>query len=316
MPVPNLLAPIRNIIDKQGNASAEEVRWRDWVTKRLLPALTGNASDVLTGAGTFATPATGISQLTGDVTAGPGSGSQAATIPNDTVTNAKAANMAAETIKGRAVGAGTGDPTDLDADDVSDILDGAADPFLRTSASGGSGGALVLLEQHTASASATLDFTTAITSTYDTYLIELLNVIPATDAALLWLRVSTDGGSTFDTSASYSDELFAFNGGGSAASGATGGTKSILTRTVRGNGSAPGSSWGVTGHLTLYDPLSASLYKQFVGEVHYYHSAGVRDRGVVGGAWESATAVNAIRFLFSSGNITSGTIRVYGIAKT
>jgi hypothetical protein len=51
------------------------------------------------------------SALTGDVTAT--AGSNATTIANDAVTNAKLANMAQATIKGRASGAGTGDPTDL-----------------------------------------------------------------------------------------------------------------------------------------------------------------------------------------------------------
>ena len=55
------------------------------------------------------------------------------TLANDAVTNAKLANMAAGTIKGRAVGAGTGDPTDLTADQASTILDAATDPFVRTS---------------------------------------------------------------------------------------------------------------------------------------------------------------------------------------
>lgn len=47
-----------------------------------------------------AAPVSGINQLTGDVTAGPGSGSQAATIANSAVTNAKMANMNAHTYKG------------------------------------------------------------------------------------------------------------------------------------------------------------------------------------------------------------------------
>lgn len=76
----------------------------------------------------------GITTLTGDVTAGPGSGSQAATIANDAVTNAKLDNMAQSTIKGRAAAAGTGDPQDLTANQVSTILDSATDPFVRTSA--------------------------------------------------------------------------------------------------------------------------------------------------------------------------------------
>lgn len=49
-----------------------------------------------------------------------------ATIGNDAVTNAKLANMAQSTIKGRAEGAGTGDPTDLTPTQVVSIIDGEA----------------------------------------------------------------------------------------------------------------------------------------------------------------------------------------------
>lgn len=52
-------------------------------------------------------------------------------IDPDAVTNTELADMPAATLKGSIAG---GDPADLDADDVSGILDGAADPFLRTSA--------------------------------------------------------------------------------------------------------------------------------------------------------------------------------------
>jgi len=54
---------------------------------------------------------------TGDVT-----GSGILTIALDIVTNAKAANMAQDTLKGRASGAGTGDPTDLTVAQVKAIL--------------------------------------------------------------------------------------------------------------------------------------------------------------------------------------------------
>ena len=56
------------------------------------------------------------------------------TLANDSVTNAKLANIAEGSIKGRKVGNGTGDPEDLEPDQVSEILDTATDPFVRTSA--------------------------------------------------------------------------------------------------------------------------------------------------------------------------------------
>lgn len=46
-----------------------------------------------------------------------------ASVPDDSITNAKLANMAQATIKGRASGAGTGDPTDLTGTQATAILD-------------------------------------------------------------------------------------------------------------------------------------------------------------------------------------------------
>lgn len=74
---------------------------------------TGSTSVVLSGS-SFQRAA-----LTGDVTAS--QNNNATTIANDAVTNAKAANMAVNTIKGR-ITAGTGDPEDLSAANVRTIL--------------------------------------------------------------------------------------------------------------------------------------------------------------------------------------------------
>lgn len=63
----------------------------------------------------------GITQLTGDVTAGPGSGSQVATIANGVVTNAKLATMPAFTIKGNNT-ASMDVPLDLTVSQVNTML--------------------------------------------------------------------------------------------------------------------------------------------------------------------------------------------------
>lgn len=58
--------------------------------------------------------------LTGDVTAS--ANSNATTIANDAVSNAKLANMAAGTVKGRQIDAGTGDPVDLTGGEIAEII--------------------------------------------------------------------------------------------------------------------------------------------------------------------------------------------------
>lgn len=76
-------------------------------------ASSGDPEEISVGGGLEFTGGPGIqrSALTGDVTASAGSG--ATTIANDAVNNAKLANMAEATVKGRAAGAGAGDPQDL-----------------------------------------------------------------------------------------------------------------------------------------------------------------------------------------------------------
>jgi hypothetical protein len=77
----------------------------------------------------------GITELTGDVTAGPGGGAQVSTIADGAVTNAKLDNMANGTIKGR-VTAGAGEPEDLTGTEVTSLLDN----FVGDSGAGGTKG--------------------------------------------------------------------------------------------------------------------------------------------------------------------------------
>lgn len=86
-----------------------EISYLDGVTSGIQAQLDGKQA-----AGNY------ITALTGDVTAA-GPGSVAATIANDAVSNAKLANMATATFKGRTT-AGTGDPEDLSATQATALL--------------------------------------------------------------------------------------------------------------------------------------------------------------------------------------------------
>lgn len=177
-------------------------------------------------------------------------------------------------------------------------------------ATGGSSGALIFLEAHTASTSAQLDFTT-FSTTYEEYVFSLINVIPSTDAVDFQVRVGTGGGPTYDTGANYDwTHKYTY-----IASEGTEGASNTSIFKIRG--SVTNSTMGTSGEARLYTPTSSTLYKGFL-----YHTtswvgavgAAVHDVGA--GTYKQTTAVTGIRFFMSSGNIASGTIRMYGVTKS
>jgi len=60
------------------------------------------------------------------------------------------------------------------------------------------------IEEHTASNSTSLQFTSCFTSAYDEYKIEIVNLLPATNSVTFNLNFSTNGGTSYDTGANYS----------------------------------------------------------------------------------------------------------------
>jgi hypothetical protein len=196
--------------------------------------------------------------------------------------------------------------------DATKYLDGTG--AYSVPAGAGGGGGLVFLQRQVASASAQLDFTGFITTDYDAYLFIIKSLVMATNHVNLWMRMGTGGGPTIDTGSNYSLDPFVFrNGGSGGGGGGTGLTKITLdypnSDSIE-NGTA--ALAGVQGQVTLYDPSNTSLYKQVDGHVDYLDAAGFRVRNLMRGGYESTTAVTAIRFMASSGNITSGAIDCYG----
>lgn len=257
------------------------------------------------------------------------------TVANDAITNAKLANVSTATIKGRTT-AGTGDPEDLTATQATALLnavvgdsgsggtkglvpapgagDAAAGKFLKADGTfavppGTSGGGWVFLEEHVASASSQLDFTTWYSSTYDEYIVEIIGLVPGTAGTSVSVRLSTDGGSSYDsgTNYSYSSLESSYSGTGAAGSNALTGWTFMRNVGLIAN-------YANNGQYRLYDPGGTTNYKNFIGN-GAVHTSSSPESQTTTGVWLNTAAYNALRFFMSSGTF-SGTIRVYGVVKT
>ncbi len=176
--------------------------------------------------------------------------------------------------------------------------------------------ALVFLESKTASASTSLDFTTFISSTYDTYKIEVTDLILATSTANLLLEVGTGGGPTYDTGNNYEWVRGAYTTGGTG-NGTIDFASTGICRLFTTMSTAAGYGFG-TASLTLTSPQSTTVRRTIYGQVYYVTSTGpAAVTGPFGMQYTAiGTALTALRFIASSGNITSGVIRIYGVAKS
>ena len=178
-------------------------------------------------------------------------------------------------------------------------------------------GALIFIGTLDLSADASADFganaTPAITldtSTYDVFEFEIMNLVPATDDVSLFCRTSANGGTSYDSGAS--DYRWVYMGrdfSGSEVNQSDGDSSITLNDDIGSDTGEDGYSGTVTlrgAHLTKKTTITAISTD--------WDSTPASNFGiyVAGGSREAQAAVNGIQFLFSSGNIESGTITVYG----
>jgi len=149
-------------------------------------------------------------------------------------------------------------------------------------------------------------------SDYDEYVIEILGLVPATDNVDLLMRCSTDGGANFDSGTNYGKQIRADNASFNTVAGADTGLTSI---TLAGNLDTTTPQGSLSATVRAYLPLNTSLYKVFTVQGSYHNNDGHYYSFIGEGRYLSTTAVNALRFVLSSGNIASAAIRIYGVVK-
>ena len=178
------------------------------------------------------------------------------------------------------------------------------------------GGAWEKLLTTTASGTSSIEFNNSyITTTYLDYLVVGTNIVPASDDVQLSMTISSDNGS------SYASSNYRYSNRGKKDDGtlvnydSTGGSDFRLF--PQGTGSASGE--GCSFNMFINDPLNVLSDNQHFN-YHYtglnidLHTYTVPTYGAGQNSASASTAYNAIKFFFSSGNIETGKLTIYGRA--
>ena len=182
-----------------------------------------------------------------------------------------------------------------------------------------SGGGLNLISTQTASSSSTLSFTSGLDSTYKEYIFQFINIHPATDNVEFYFNMSIDGGSNYNVTktttgfSAYQDEAgsstaLAYDTSGDLAQGT--GYLQLNQNGTLGND----NDQSLSGSLHLFSPSDTTFVKHFLGTVQYCETTNYSINSFVAGYGNTTSAINAVDFKMSSGNIDSGVIKLYGVS--
>jgi hypothetical protein len=180
--------------------------------------------------------------------------------------------------------------------------------------SGVSGSSLVLISTQTASSSATIDFTSGIDSTYKEYIFKFIDIHPATNNAEFSVGFR-DGSTDYDATKTTTvfEAYHTEDGSGNGFSYQTGddiaqgtGFQTIAKNVGNDNDSS------CSGTLHLFDPSSTTFVKHFISRSNKMEVSVTGDF-LVAGYCNVTAAIDGVQFKFSSGDIDSGTIKMYGV---
>lgn len=145
--------------------------------------------------------------------------------------------------------------------------------------------------------------------------IQLEGFSPATGGSDLQMRVSTDGGATYiATAGAYKYAALRYQDTADVTNQRSSGATAITLQTALGNNGAEGAY----GTIQLWDPKNTGRPPRITWDLNAGFQGGLTDCfGTRGFAKRTASEdTDAVRLLFSAGNVLSGSIyRVYGWVK-
>ena len=182
-----------------------------------------------------------------------------------------------------------------------------------------SGGLNLIATNTISSGVSSSSFTSGIDSTYDTYLFKFIQIHGATENILFTFNLSVDGGSnynvtktsTFFTARHREDDsaaILTYQAGSDLAQ-STGYKRMFFDSGIASDDAS-------SGELLLFSPSNTTFVKHFIGRFSSTNVTPQTYDNHFAGYGNTTSAVNAIDFKFSSGNIDSGVIKMYGLSKS
>jgi hypothetical protein len=179
-------------------------------------------------------------------------------------------------------------------------------------------GGMKLISSQTASSSASISFTTGIDSTYKEYQFYFINIHPSSNGESFQFNMSTDSGSNYNvTKTSTAFDAFHNEAGTDSGLRYDGDNKDLAQSTafqsLNYNFGGTENDSNLGGFLTIFNPSSTTYVKHYIASVNWQYLNTYSIQAHTAGYGNTTSAINAVQFKMSSGNIDAGTILMYGI---
>ena len=177
-------------------------------------------------------------------------------------------------------------------------------------------GNFVKISSATASSDSTISFTSGIDSTYKEYIFYFVNIHPSANG-FFGFNASVDSGSNYNVTKT-SSAFYAYHAESDSEAGLTYDTGQDLAQSTGRQNLSSGqigvsSDDSFNGYLHLFNPSSTTFVKHYISSSSYSQKGPANEPAYIAGYCNTTSAVNAIQFSQSTGNIDSGTIIMYGV---
>jgi hypothetical protein len=179
-------------------------------------------------------------------------------------------------------------------------------------ADAGGGGAWNFIISASPTSGAYVDLT--VGNTYGIYVVSFTDLVGSATSENLYMRTSSDAGSSYDSGASDYNWHYSHSGTASIGYDAYNDAADVKLAITYGPGAGASSIYSINGFLYCYNPSGTVKHKHFNWTTTNLDGSGELRASDGLGSRRSIADIDRLRFYWNNGTFTGGTIRLYGIA--